>query len=170
MRGRTPGLALRAYQNGLQRAQTSIATANQVIIQPTHENTYDVRPPQQRLLVVRHSEIRFLQFQIRVAVEQRGDSSHDRWQVIERVYHYAFLDADEREILAFHWHPHVPRQPEPHIHLGPASGAVALLRETHIPAPRLGLDGVLRFAIVEAGVTPVREDWPALLTGDMPPG
>jgi hypothetical protein len=80
-------------------------------------------------------------------------------------YQYALYDADDREILAYHWHPegssHVTA---PHLHLG--AGAEVGRRDLASALPPTGqitLEDVLRFAITDLGVRPLRRDWSEIL-------
>jgi hypothetical protein len=80
-------------------------------------------------------------------------------------YQYTLRDIDGREIIAYHWHPegrsHVTT---PHIHLGPGAemGRRDLAR-AHLPTGQVMLEDVLRFAITELGVRPLRRDWSEVL-------
>jgi hypothetical protein len=39
------------------------------------------------------------------------------WEAITTAYHFALADSDQREILAYHLHPHVTGAEFPHLHL-----------------------------------------------------
>lgn len=74
---------------------------------------------------------------------------------------YTFHNTDGREVISFHWHPQ-GNSPitYPHFHLG--AGAQIGRRELqncHIPTETMSLERVLRFAIEELGVEPLRDDW-----------
>lgn len=87
-------------------------------------------------------------------------------------YESRLLDREEREILAFHWHPvglsHVT---DPHLHL--ASRLIPLdmgrdqdplaLAGIHIPTGFVTLEDVVRLLITEIGIRPRRTDWGDLL-------
>ncbi len=88
-----------------------------------------------------------------------------RWVVRIAGYQYALYDVDSREILAYHWHPegssHVTA---PHLHLG--SGAEVGRRDlagAHLPTGHVALEDVLRLAIADLGVRPLRHDWSEVL-------
>lgn len=72
--------------------------------------------------------------------------------------------ADGRMVLAYHWHPvglsHVTM---PHLHLGGRLDSLGLSK-AHLPTGVVSLPDVLRFAVVELGVEPLREDWRAVLS------
>ena len=87
----------------------------------------------------------------------------DRYTVRSVGYRYELGHADGPMILAYHWHPvGVSPVTTPHLHLG---GQVAGLdlSKAHLPTGIVGLDDVLRFAIVDLGVEPLRGDWREVL-------
>ncbi len=66
-------------------------------------------------------------------------------------------------ILAFHWHQMgVSPVTTHHPHRGGTAVGVDFSK-AHIPTGRVTLQDVLRFAIVDLGVAPLRDDWPLLL-------
>lgn len=86
---------------------------------------------------------------------------------------YRVVDADEREVLAYHWHPiGVSPVTFPHVHL---SGRLvpldlgrgarsARLGEMHLPTGgAVSLAEVVRLLIAEFGVVPRRSDWEGIL-------
>ncbi len=97
------------------------------------------------------------------------------WKIHTAAYQYALDDPDGREILAYHWHPHIEDIPYPHLHVG--HGAVrrdigagiqlpvsqnALHRKlagAHLPTRRIALEDVLRLLIEQFDVWPARTDW-----------
>lgn len=87
-------------------------------------------------------------------------------------YAYTVRTLSESEIVVFHWHPGDPRAAQhPHIHIGSAMIARdAPARPTdfhraHIPTGQIFIEDVVRFAIAELGVTPLRSDWDTVLAG-----
>ena len=96
-----------------------------------------------------------------VQVEQpRG-----QWEAQTAAYEYRLSDGDDREILAYHWHPagasHIQT---PHRHLGPgAEVGHAALTTAHLPSGRIEVDEVVRLAIEGMGTAPVRRDWERVL-------
>ena len=80
-------------------------------------------------------------------------------------YLYAFDDANGREVVAFQWHPQGASPiTYPHFHLG--AGAQIGRRELqgcHIPTGMIALEQVIRLAIEEPGVEPLRGDWDDVL-------
>ena len=103
-----------------------------------------------------------VRLRIRVA---RAEPPRGLWDAQTAAYEYRFSDQDDREILAYHWHPggqsHVQT---PHLHLGPAAevGRASLL-VAHLPTGPVGLHGVLRLAVDSFEVAPVRRDWDQVL-------
>lgn len=92
------------------------------------------------------------------------DRAARSWDAAITSYHHAFEDQDEREILAYHWHPHIAQIPFPHLHLGPGAGiGRSELSSAHLPSGAVELRDVVRLAIRDFNVTPRREDWAALL-------
>jgi hypothetical protein len=87
-------------------------------------------------------------------------------------YRYRLLDAREREILAYHWHP-IGRSAVayPHMHLSSRIGSIELgpgigsvrLADMHLPTGPVALADVVRLLITEFSVVPRRSDWEAVL-------
>lgn len=87
------------------------------------------------------------------------------YQVAEVGYLYSFDDMQGCEVISFQWHPQgASHITYPHFHLG--AGARIGRRELqncHIPTEMMSLERVLRFAIEELGVEPLRDDWDDVL-------
>lgn len=96
-------------------------------------------------------------FMYRVVRAERG---RDPWKVEATAYYHALETPDAKEIVAFHWHPsQASTFAHPHMHLGAGIGAdLGILEKTHIPTGRIALEDVLKFAILELGVEPKRDD------------
>ncbi|MBI4214029.1 MAG: hypothetical protein HY534_06950 [Chloroflexi bacterium] len=86
------------------------------------------------------------------------------WKVSTAGYYYTLL-TNEEELLAFHWHPTARGEINwPHLHLGPsAQVGHASLQRAHVPTGRVALEDILRLAIDELGVQPLRDDWQQVL-------
>ena len=97
-------------------------------------------------------------------VERAAESPRSSWQARVSGYAYEFQGADGGMLLAFHWHP-VGLSPvtTPHVHLGGPLGGIDLSK-AHVPTGPVALQDVLRFAITDLGVRPLREDWRDVLT------
>lgn len=84
-----------------------------------------------------------------------------RWAVRTAAYTYRLDDASaNRQLVGYHWHPHVQGIPFPHIHVLAAS---AELRRLHITVAHCTLAHVFTFAMRDFGVLPIRDDWRAAL-------
>lgn len=79
---------------------------------------------------------------------------------------HAVQTIDDAEVIAFHWHPGGKSEvTEPHVHVGSTqlNPAGVLSKKHHIPAPRMSVEGVLRFCIEQLKVEPLRENWSSVL-------
>lgn len=93
----------------------------------------------------------------------RGTSG--AWEAAPALYYYDLRDADDREIVSYHWHPQVFGIAFPHLHLGPgAKAGRPELQTAHLPTGTVALPDVVLLAVRDFGVTPLRPDWPAVLT------
>ncbi len=81
-------------------------------------------------------------------------------------YRYQLALREGPELLAFHWHPQEPNPIKfPHVHIGAAAqSGFAPLARAHIPTGIVPLHNVLRFAIQDLAVRPLRRDWQAILS------
>ncbi len=87
------------------------------------------------------------------------------WMVAVVSYYYTLSDAAGREVLGYHWHPD-SRNPvtHPHLHLGAGAGTLlADLTRAHLPTGPVSLVDVIRLAVRDFRVRPLRPDWAALL-------
>lgn len=94
---------------------------------------------------------------------EEAEGERGPWKVTTVAYYHTLEDGTGREIVAYHWHPGTP--PDfPHLHIGPGTGAdIGGINKYHFPTGRVSLEGVLRLAIEEFGVTPARADWKTVL-------
>jgi hypothetical protein len=130
-----------------------------VAFRPIDRPAFIALGARQRLLLL-------VDLQIDVKVGPSGDVST---QIA--AYHYHVLDRDEREIIAFHWHPEgVSPIRFPHLHLSSTIGRVPLpggssvdLAGMHLPTGSIALADVVRLLIVEFRAVPRRDDWEAIL-------
>lgn len=80
-------------------------------------------------------------------------------------YLYGLDDESGQEVLSYQWHPD-SRSPItwPHLHLA-AGAEVAHLHvaRAHLSTGRVSIEQVLRLAIGELGVEPLRDDWSDVL-------
>lgn len=96
-------------------------------------------------------------------VESEGDRGP--WKVSSAAYFYTLEDEAGREVVAYHWHPaQRSRVTAPHMHLGAGAGALRdEFHRAHLPTGRVSLEDVLRLAISEFAVKPLRPDWETIL-------
>ena len=96
--------------------------------------------------------------------EPEGPGSRWRVEVVE--YYYSVHDAEEREVLLYHWHPRGSSSGmSPHLHLGHGAQVGRRdIREAHLPTGDVSLSAVIRVLIEEMGVRPLRSDWDSILT------
>jgi hypothetical protein len=80
-----------------------------------------------------------------------------RWTVRTVGYGYRLDDRSAgRQLIGYHWHPHVQGATFPHVHL---LAAPAELSRLHIAVPHCTLKHVLEFAMRDFAIQPVRNDW-----------
>lgn len=93
---------------------------------------------------------------------------HDprQYRVVTVGYRYAISTAQQREIIAFHWHPgRRSHEQGPHLHVGSAivnPDALDFGRSIsryHIPTGHMTLARIVRMMITEFQVVPNRQDW-----------
>lgn len=94
-------------------------------------------------------------------VEAEGERGP--YKVKTTAYQYVFTDEDENELLAYQWHPDSTVR-FPHIHIGSSSKiAQKTANKIHLPTGRIALEQVLRLAVEEFGVKPLKDKWGAVL-------
>jgi hypothetical protein len=98
-----------------------------------------------------------------VTVELGSERGDGGWVARVAGYRYEFRHADGPMLLAYHWHPvGVSPVTHPHLHLGGSLGGLDLSK-AHLPTGPVALPDVLRFAIEDLGVEPLRAGWRDLL-------
>ena len=166
MAGRTPPEAVHNFLDPLRRAISCVTTSVLDVAGGYHPSDWPhlltlakgdpVRLAGERpvwLSVTQHYRV----------VEYEGPRGP--WKVSTAAYWYYLSDADQGEIIAYHWHP-AGRSAvtSPHLHLGPAAEVGhPQLADAHIPTGRVALEAVLRLAIRDMGARPLREDWEDIL-------
>jgi hypothetical protein len=127
---------------------------------PTTRAIFFARPP------VRLRGAEPLALEVTHLYRVEDPTSTGDWTTRTIGYRYQLYLPNETELLAFHWHPEDPNPVKfPHLHLsaGAQLGFPALAR-AHIPTGPVSLQAVLRFAIEDLGVRPLRADWPEILS------
>jgi len=113
----------------------------------------------------------FFEFTFSYTLDQPSDPRHN-YGVRIVSYEQRILDRDDREILAFHWHPTGRSNViDPHLHLSGRLNPIDIgrnqellpLADMHIPTGFVTLEDVVRLLITEFGITPRLADWDALL-------
>jgi hypothetical protein len=124
-----------------------------------------------RLRTESGNRIVLFQIGIDLVVSQTGRPTDD-YDITIASYLYRILDREEREILAFHWHPTgLSNVTDPHLHLSSRLNPIDMGRNQeplplvgmHIPTGFVTLEDVVRLLTIEFGITPHRDDWDALL-------
>jgi hypothetical protein len=72
------------------------------------------------------------------------------WHVSTAQYEYYILDDDERELIAWHWHPG-SRITYPHLH----APAGTITHKMHVPTGRVSIESVLRMLLNDLAVSPM---------------
>jgi hypothetical protein len=79
------------------------------------------------------------------------------------MYAYTLVDADERALFAYHWHPDLAIE-HPHLHVPVAVHAAApRLAKVHLPTARIALEDVLVLLLAEFRVRGRDTNWRAVL-------
>ncbi|MHB8574326.1 MAG: hypothetical protein ACYDCQ_03250 [Dehalococcoidia bacterium] len=117
---------------------------------------------------------------VNVAVRPlEGDGHEAKRGVALAAYYYGLFDVRGREILAYHWHPHVAGVDFPHLHVSAAAvrpdvlSAAGLselsnalqpeLAEAHLPTGWIEIEDVVALVIRHFHVPTHRADWRAIL-------
>ena len=87
------------------------------------------------------------------------------WKVSTAGYLYSLRDSEDRDVISYHWHPTGRSDVTfPHLHLGAgARVGHSYLANAHLPVGRIALEDMLRLAIKDLDVTPLRADWAEVL-------
>jgi hypothetical protein len=92
-------------------------------------------------------------------------ASRRHWRVRIIGYFHTLREIDGPELFGYHWHPEgASHETAPHLHLGAAlrPGRTDILK-AHLPTSHVHLPDILRFAIRDLGVRPLRRDWRSVL-------
>lgn len=107
----------------------------------------------------------------RIIEDPEADSGPYRATTVE--YWYQFEDQTGKQLLTYHWTPETadPQQRRyPHLHVGSSvidpHGPFTpdQVSRLHVPTERVSLEAIVRFAIQELGVRPIRRDWEKTLS------
>lgn len=89
----------------------------------------------------------------------------DRYRAHSRGYHYELSDEQGRTLVGYDWHPDGQGDDTvawPHVHLRGYTRPVNL-SHVHWPTGRVSFESIIRTAIRDLQVPPLRADWEALL-------
>lgn len=183
MSARTPAAAVNAYLETLQHAVSCVT--NEVL--GVSKGGYGPSPALHKLTFRRADPVPLPStIGIGLWVEQHyrltSGEGRNPWKVQTGAYYYRFSDSEDRELIAYHWHPRVSGASFPHLHLSYGLVRAELLDRAglsaahnglrpdfagaHLPTRRIALEDVLRTAIEQLGVEPRREhrrDWDTML-------
>jgi hypothetical protein len=100
-----------------------------------------------------------IDIQQRFTLREVDDPDTGPWKTSTAKYRYTIYRPDQREVLAFHWHPGREAYDRPHLHVGHGAGAlIPALRAAHIPTGRVSVEDFILLAIREFGVRARRGD------------
>lgn len=100
---------------------------------------------------------------LQYSIIKTGESGKMAYRCTTKAYAYAILDAENHPLFAWHWHPFGnSRFVEPHSH--PYAIDPRLPSGAHYPTGRISLEQVIRFAIDQLRVQPMRDDWDKVLS------
>ncbi|MDQ3044491.1 MAG: hypothetical protein M3R06_04990 [Chloroflexota bacterium] len=86
-----------------------------------------------------------------------------RWQALTVGHEYVITDSARVDLVANHWHPGGASPIQfPHPHIG-ARTPIVEFAKAHLLADPISLVDIVRFAISEIGVSPLRPDWETVL-------
>ena len=150
------------YKDDIQRAVSRVTPSVVNVAGGYHPSPIPHRPTMNRGLPVAldgQSQLMLRLQQHHRVDETGGAGGHRRVAVLE--YYYSVHDAEEREVLLYHFHPRGSSSiTTPHLHLGPGAQVERIeVRDTHLPTGVVSLKAVLRVLIEEMGVQPRRSDW-----------
>jgi hypothetical protein len=98
-------------------------------------------------------------------IVETDDQARGPWKVRTAGYQYELLRGAD-EFLRFEWHPDSRSHATfPDLHVGGAAcqDGASLLSRTHLPTGRITLEQIVRLAIEELDVHPLRGDWQEIL-------
>ena len=102
-----------------------------------------------------------------------GKATGTGWTARTSEYAYTLLsrtESDVSELISYHWQPDVrPGVRIPHLHIGPAIAGSSMqigtrtVNRIHFPTGIMSMASVVRLAIEELSVEPLRSDWQSVL-------
>ena len=161
MTGPTPGAAVEAVRNVLQRLLSCVAT--DVLL----ADTFGVQTTFTASARIRRStgeSLQLLWIHDVAAASSAERARRERWHAVTTAYAYTLEDSDGREIVAYHWHPQGRGHARaPHLHLGAALGTLrSEVTKAHLYTGMVSPVAILSLAVEHFGVVPRRPDWAAI--------
>lgn len=90
--------------------------------------------------------------------------AHGPFKVTTTAYLYALETEHDEEIVAYHWHPEGTTISFPHLHIGSSvASSSSNFKKKHLLTGRVALEQVLRLAVQDFGVKPIKTDWGTIL-------
>ena len=165
--GRNPADAVNNYRHGIQRAISCVTTSVANVAGGYYPSPFPHRLTinnGESVTLGGHSQFMFgLQQNYRIV---ESEETGTPWRVDVIGYDYVIYDAEQREVLLYHWHPRGNSPVEtPHLHLEQgAQVGRAEIRDAHLPTGDVSLSAILRVLIEEMGVQPRRPNWNSILS------
>ena len=155
---------LNAYRSAVQRALATVSSAVAVDTcrQPREFTTYRMTIGGAEAVRVRTSA----SGHIRLAFDEFFvlDSVVGRHNARITGYRYSLLTDDQREIVAYHWHPGGAAPEFPHLHVLAGAGTLRPdVRAAHFPTGEVALADFFLLVIRDFRVRPLRPDYEELL-------
>jgi len=164
--GRTPALAVAAFKAELQQVLSCVTDAVLGISRSEYKQANTPHTVSLGLDSVPLAGPARISLLVDQAYRIKREPSGSRSWVIETAgYRYAIRDADDREVVSYHCHPEGHSfVTTPHIHLGYGAmiGRPELTR-AHLPTGLINLADLLRLAVEDFQVRPLRSDWGVVL-------
>jgi len=173
--GRAPAEAVERYRAQFVETVRCIAHGSRASSRERRyevDQEYTIALNRSEPLQLRSSPGRYLSASQRFRVARNEGGSTGPFLAYTIEYWYQFLFDDEVELLAYHWTPEafaLGQKTYPHLHIGAAMVSVAApvfpdtFHKKHVPSGQVSIESVVRFAIEELGVPPLRRDWSDIL-------
>jgi hypothetical protein len=158
-------LSARSAHEAIKRFLDPLNLAVSCVSRTPIQQTFEAKPQVGRMSFQGNEAVRLnsrhnLSLQVFHAFEVSAD--HIGWRVRSRAYMYHVYAGEEREIIAFHWHPDRGPVALPHAHFKTLNDPFPM-GKAHMPTGRVSLESVIRLLIDELAVEPMRRDWRGVL-------
>lgn len=169
MAGRTPHEALEAFIGPLQQSLSCITDA----VLDTHKRGNKEYPNRESYSITTNAgkpadllcdnglSLSFIMW-YRVV---KDDADRDPWRATTTGYYYSLDDSNQKEIVAYHWHPTISDIDFPHLYIEQGSGVTRKeLFRAHLPTGRIALEDMIWCTIRDFSIQVLRDDWVGVLT------